>query len=125
MTHLDYRILIVDDETEYQKVFQFILNPKGYDVIACSNGKEALQILEKQSIDLVVTDLKMPGMDGNELIKCIHKTYPEINVMVMTAYGTIESAVTSIKNGAQGYFLKGSNPEMMACSSTSDSGIAI
>jgi len=114
MTHLDYRILIVDDETEYQKVFQFILNPKGYDVIACSNGKEALQILEKQSIDLVVTDLKMPGMDGNELIKCIHKTYPEINVMVMTAYGTIESAVTSIKNGAQGYFLKGSNPEMMA-----------
>ena len=114
MTHLDYRILIVDDETEYQKVFQFILNPKGYHVIACSNGKEALQILEKQSIDLVVTDLKMPGMDGNELIKCIHKTYPEINVMVMTAYGTIESAVTSIKNGAQGYFLKGSNPEMMA-----------
>lgn len=110
----NYNILIVDDEKEYQNVFSLILKSRGYDVMTCSGGEEALGILNENSIDLVMTDLRMPGMDGNELILKIKEKHPDVSIMVMTAYGTIENAVESMRNGAQGYFMKGSNPEIMA-----------
>lgn len=106
-----YKILIVDDEIEYQRVFSYILSSNGYSVKTSSSGAEALEVLKENEIDLVITDLKMPGIDGIELIKNIHEKYSDMDIMVMTAFGTIESAVKSMKYGANGYFIKGSEPE--------------
>jgi len=101
-----YKILIVDDEIEYQKVLSIILSDVGYDTASCSNGYEALGHIENNIVDLVVTDLKMPIMDGVELIKKIKEKYDNVDVIVMTAFGSIESAVDSIKYGALDYFVK-------------------
>lgn len=101
-----YKILIVDDEIEYQKVLSIILSNLGYDTASCSNGYEALEYLENNMVDLVVTDLKMPVMDGDELIKRIKEKFEAVDVIVMTAFGSIESAVNSIKYGAVDYFVK-------------------
>lgn len=109
----DFKILIADDEMEYQRVFSYILTKAGYHTITCSSGSEALQLLEKNEIDLVMTDLKMPGMDGLELIRQIKKSHPQIEILVVTAFGTIESAVQAIKYGATGYFVKSSEPEAL------------
>lgn len=113
MKNRNYKILIVDDEQEYQNVFAYILESNGYSVVTCSSGYDAINLIETTSIDLIITDLKMPQMDGNDLIKKIKKAQPELSIMVMTAFGTIENAVQSIKEGAQGYFIKGSDPEVL------------
>ncbi|NLT47816.1 MAG: sigma-54-dependent Fis family transcriptional regulator [Clostridiales bacterium] len=104
-----YKILIVDDEVEYQKVLSLILSDMGYGIAGCSNGIEALEYLENNMVDLVLTDLKMPVMDGVELIKKIKEKHEQVDVIVITAYGSIESAVDSIKYGAKDYFAKSSN----------------
>lgn len=101
-----YKILIVDDEIEYQKVLSLILSDVGYDIASCSNGNEALEHIENNVVDLVLTDLKMPVMNGVELIKRIKEKYYDVDVIVMTAFGSIESAVDSIKYGAIDYFVK-------------------
>lgn len=101
-----YKILIVDDEIEYQKVMSLILEDLGYSIDTCSNGIEALEYIEKNSVQLILTDLKMPKMDGVELIKKVKEKYEDMNIIVMTAFGSIESAVDSIKYGATDYFPK-------------------
>ncbi len=104
-----YKILIVDDEVEYQKVLTLILSDLGYGVASCSNGIEALEYLDNHVVDLVLTDLKMPAMDGAELIQKIREKNEKIDIIVITAYGSIESAVNAIKYGAKDYFVKSSN----------------
>lgn len=104
-----YKILLVDDEIEYQKVLKLIISDIGYSIASCSNGIEALDYIENNVVDLVLTDLKMPLMDGVELIKKIKEKYDYIDIIVMTAYGSIESAVDSIKFGAVDYFTKSSD----------------
>lgn len=104
-----YKILIVDDEVEYQKVLTLILSDLGYGVAGCSNGVEALEYLDRNVVDLVLTDLKMPAMDGVELIQRIREKNERIDIIVITAYGSIESAVNAIKYGAKDYFVKSSN----------------
>lgn len=101
-----YKILIVDDEPEYQKVLSLILSDVGYNISSCSNGLEALTFIDKNVVDLVITDLRMPVMDGVELIKRIKEKNERIDVIVLTAFGSIESAVDSIKYGAKDYFVK-------------------
>lgn len=113
MENKDYRILIVDDEIEYQRVFSYILKKKGYTVSTCSGGKEALEFLDKNETDLVMTDLKMPEMDGIELVKRVKEKYNDIDIHVLTAFGTIETAVTAMKYGANGYSVKSSEPEAL------------
>jgi len=108
-----YKILIVDDESEYLKVFSYILNSHGYGVITSPSAEAALADFTDNEVDLVMTDLKMPGMDGLELIKQLKIINPDINIMVITAFGTIESAVQAMKYGASGYFIKGSDPESL------------
>lgn len=108
-----YTILIVDDELEYQNVFSYILNSHGYGVITSSSADEALAAFSSNEVDLVITDLKMPGTDGLDLVKRIKSITNDVNVMVMTAFGTIESAVQAMKDGASGYFIKGSDPESL------------
>lgn len=113
MEDKNYNILIVDDEIEYQRVFSFLLKRNGYKTTTCSSGKEALEILKNKEIDLVMTDLKMPQMDGVELVKAIKKSHEDIDVMIITAFGSIESAVEAMQYGAAGYSIKNSNPETL------------
>lgn len=104
-----FNILIVDDEVEYQKAFGYILEKAGYNVLTASSGERALEIMRDTNIDLLITDLKMPEMDGITLIRNVRAKNSEIDIIVLTAFGTISSAVESIKEGATGYFVKGSD----------------
>lgn len=106
------RILVVDDEQGYCEVLKTILTEKGgYAVETCNNGKEALEILEQKSFDIVISDLKMPIMDGYELLKEIKSREYDIEIIMLTAFGTIEKAVETMKAGAYTYITKGSDPE--------------
>lgn len=109
----DFSILVVDDEIEYQRVFSLILSRNGFNVLTCSDGESALEILSENEIDLVMTDLKMPGMDGITLIQKVKEKYSNIEIMIVTAYGSIESAVQAMKYGATGYFIKSSDPDSL------------
>lgn len=105
----NYRILIVDDEIEYQNVVSLILEDAGYSAATCSNGREALEYLKNNDVDLVITDLRMPVMTGTELIENIRQMELEVDILVVTAYGSIEGAVDAIRLGAADYFVKSSD----------------
>ncbi len=99
------RILIVDDEARMQRIFEINLSPK-YEVLTSGGGPEALKIARTQNITLMITDLKMPGMSGMTLLKEVHKFLPDLPIIIMTAYGTVESAVQAMKEGVVDYILK-------------------
>ena len=101
-----YKILIVDDEIEYQNVVSLILEDAGYSTATCSNGQEALGYLKTNEADLVITDLRMPVMTGTELIENIRRMELDVDILVVTAYGSIEGAVDAIRLGAADYFVK-------------------
>ena len=100
------KILIVDDEAIQREIVRDILEDQGYDVAAVSNGVEALAHLRASPVDVVLSDLRMPGMDGVELLQQIKTFDPEIVVVVITAYGSLESAVDAVKKGAYDYLAK-------------------
>lgn len=101
------KILVVDDEAPVREMIQKgLLQMGGYNVEVAQNGLEALEKVEKDIFDLVVTDLKMPEMDGLELLKTIKGTRPEIMVILLTAFGSIETAVEAMKFGANDYITK-------------------
>jgi two-component system, NtrC family, nitrogen regulation response regulator NtrX len=93
-------ILIVDDEPSILQSLSGLLSDEGFEVAAASNGYEALKIIDKESPDLVLLDIWMPGMDGIETLKAIKKDNPLIQVIIITGHGTIETAVKSTKLGA-------------------------
>lgn len=105
------KILVVDDEVEYQNVYKMILEDEGYLVETASSGREVLEILREEEFNLVLADLIMDGMNGIELLKEIKKDYEETEVIIVTGYGSIESAVEAIKQGAFSYFIKDHEPE--------------
>jgi two-component system NtrC family response regulator len=100
------RILVVDDDESLRWVTQAQLQQSGYEVNAAANGNEGLESIQRTPPDLVITDLKMPGMSGLELLKKIRADYPEILVIVVTAFGTVETAVEAMKGGAYDYITK-------------------
>ncbi|WP_343338795.1 Transcriptional regulatory protein ZraR [Terrisporobacter petrolearius] len=106
----NFKILVVDDEIQYQEVINMILQSEGYKTKVASSGEEALEILKKEKFHLVLTDLKMNGMDGIHLLEEIKNNYMNSYVMLITGFGTIKNAVEAMKKGALGYFIKGSNP---------------
>lgn len=100
------RILVVDDDESLRRVTQVQLQQTGYEVTAASDGNEALAVLERFPADLVITDLKMPGMSGLELLRRIRSAYSEIVIIMATAFGTIENAVEAMRAGAYDYVTK-------------------
>ena len=104
-------ILVVDDDESLRRVTQVQLQQAGFSVEAASSGKQALEILEDKPVDLVLTDMKMPGMTGLELLRAIQQGQPETLVILMTAYGRIETAVEAVKAGAYDYITKPVNQD--------------
>jgi DNA-binding NtrC family response regulator len=100
------KILIVDDELNMRLVLSAMLKKEGFEVSSASNGREALQILQLNEMAVVITDLKMPDIDGMELMTSISERYPEILVIMITAHGTIATAVEALKKGAFDYITK-------------------
>jgi DNA-binding NtrC family response regulator len=100
------RILVVDDEAQLRRMFERILRTEGYEVRCASSGNEALKLLETEWFDLVVTDLKMPGMDGMELLAKGKSANPTLPFIVLTAFGTVRSAVAAVQEGAYDYLVK-------------------
>lgn len=100
-------ILIIDDEEKLRSLLSRIIGLEGYSVIEASNIKEGLKKLEREEIHVVITDVKLPDGNGVELTQKIKSLYPQIEIIVITAYGTIADGVKAIKNGAFDYIVKG------------------
>ncbi len=101
-----FRILVVDDEPTQLELMGGFLLKRGFEVSLAHDGKEALERFSREPFDLVLTDQKMPGLSGLELLEAVRARNPETPVIVMTAYGTIETAVAAIKAGAADYLTK-------------------
>jgi DNA-binding NtrC family response regulator len=104
-------ILVIDDEEIVRISCQRALTPEGYTVDVAADGLEGLKLVKEKSYDLILTDLKMPNMDGMEVIENIRKTQPQAKIIVITGYSTIETAVKAIKMGAFNYIEKPFTPD--------------
>lgn len=100
------RILVVDNEAKMRRILELSLKSLGHDVLEAGDGVEALAVIEKQSVDLVLTDLRMPRMDGIALLEALRERNQDVPVIVMTAYATIETAVAAMKLGAVDYIIR-------------------
>ena len=101
-----YRVLVVDDEAVQRELMAGFLRKHGLDVALAASGGDALQRFRQEPFDLVLTDQKMPDLSGVELLAAVRAINPEVAVIVVTAYGTIETAVNAIKAGAADYLAK-------------------
>ena len=106
-------ILIIDDDTSLRRVLEYNLQEEGYKVQAASSGVEGLYLFGQSQPDLVITDMKMPGMDGLMVLKSIKERSPEALVIIITAFGTIDVAVEAMKAGAYDYITKPFNREAL------------
>lgn len=110
MSKRGLKILVVDDEQDYCNVMKVILSAKGHRADVCNSGVSALNLMKTNTYDLVISDLMMPEMDGNQLLHEIKSQYIGTEVIMMTAYGSIEKAVLAMRDGAYSYVTKGGNP---------------
>ncbi len=99
-------ILIVDDEKNYLIILSAVLEDEGFEVLTALGGREALEVHKTSDLDLIVTDMKMPAMDGIELLEHIKSVDPDLPIIMMTAHGTIDKAVEAMQKGAYSYILK-------------------
>ncbi|RMF84737.1 MAG: sigma-54-dependent Fis family transcriptional regulator [Nitrospinota bacterium] len=101
-----FRILVVDDESSQREILQGFLEKAGWEVETAGSGPEALDLLRQRSFALCLIDYRMPGMSGLELLQQIRQRYPDVTVVIITAYGSIDSAVEAMKRGAYDYLTK-------------------
>ncbi|HRI09689.1 MAG TPA: response regulator, partial [Nannocystaceae bacterium] len=99
-------VLVVDDEPSIVEALERVLVKEGLQVRCAATGQHALEILRSQPVHVMITDLRMPGMMGDDLLKAVKAITPEVEVIVMTAYGTIENAVEVMKLGAYDFLAK-------------------
>jgi DNA-binding NtrC family response regulator len=100
------KLLLVDDEVDFLKSLSERLSNRGFDVVTATDGEQALEAAKKGSFDIAIVDLKMPGMDGTEVLKLLKEKHKWLEVIMLTAYGTIDSAIEAAKLGAHGYLEK-------------------
>jgi two-component system cell cycle response regulator len=108
------RILAVDDQRYFRELLEGLLSEEGYDVVTASSGEEALRILDQSHFDVVLTDLVMPGMDGNDLVHRVKERDPEQEVVVVTGVVDVKTAVDAMKLGAAEYLIKPFDRETLA-----------
>ena len=99
-------ILIVEDETVLRESLAELLTSEGYEVLQAADGKAAYELVLQQPVDLVLSDIRMPEMDGMTLLAHLRKVAPQTPVIMITAYGTVDSAVAAMRAGACDYLLK-------------------
>ncbi|HHA19925.1 MAG TPA: sigma-54-dependent Fis family transcriptional regulator, partial [Methylophaga sp.] len=99
-------ILVVDDEAKMRRLLEIMLTQLDYVVYQAADGQEALDFLSNQAVDLVITDLRMPKIDGIELLRQLRERDNDVSVIVVTAYGTVETAVDTMKYGACDYIVR-------------------
>jgi two-component system NtrC family response regulator len=104
-------ILVVDDEPNYLVVLSELLKDEGFEVLTAQRGEDAFRIAEEADLDLVITDMRMPGMDGVELLRAIKSYNANLPVIMITAFGEVEKAVIAMKAGAYNYLVKPFNNE--------------
>ncbi|MBF0452590.1 MAG: response regulator [Candidatus Magnetomorum sp.] len=109
MFTIPIKILLVDDEKDFVEMLSLRLEEKGEQVFTASSGKECLECLNKQPVDVIILDLKMPGMDGIETLQQIKARHPLVEVIMLTGHGTAETAVDGMKLGAFDYLIKPSD----------------
>ncbi len=100
------KLLIVDDEKKQRDILEYILKKEGFDTFSAATAEEALRLFSNTDFDVLITDLKLPKMDGLELTKQILRLYPDTSVIIITGHGSIDSAVSAIKQGAFDYITK-------------------
>src|SRR5437870_5515059 len=105
------RIVVVDDERNMRETVQNILEEEGFRAVTAASGDEALRTLAQNDVSLVLIDARMPGMDGFELLDRARKQFPDVPVVMITAYATPKLAVRAIKGGAFDYIPKPFEPE--------------
>lgn len=100
------RILVVDDEESIREFLEIMLKKEGYEITLAEDGQKAIDLLAKKSFDMIISDLQMPNVTGIELLKHVKDSYPDIVFMMITAFGTTETAVDAMKMGAYDYLTK-------------------
>jgi DNA-binding NtrC family response regulator len=108
------RILVVDDDPSLRRVLQVQLEQEGYEVAVAASAQQTLAVLQLRPFDLLITDLKMPGMSGLELLKQARSQYPQTIIIMLTAFGTVDTAVEAMKAGAYDYLTKPVHPDEMS-----------
>jgi DNA-binding NtrC family response regulator len=106
MIKIPTKVLIVDDEKDFVEMLALRLKEEGEKVTPAYSGKECLDVLEKAEIDVVILDIKMPGMDGIDTLREIKRRFPLVEVIMLTGHGSTETAVQGMKLGAFDYLLK-------------------
>lgn len=108
------RLLIVDDEPNMCRILAKVLSARGYDVETATSAEEGFRLLSERSVDAVLSDVRMPGMDGIAFMRRVKETQPDISFLIMTAFGTVEAAVAAMKQGAIDYITKPLNHDEVA-----------
>ena len=100
------KVLVADDEEVLVELVSNILLKEGYEVVKAYDGEEALKLIEKQEYDVVVLDVRMPGPDGNQILKIIKKRNPLTEVIMLTGHATVQIAIDGMKSGAYDFLIK-------------------
>ena len=103
-------ILVVDDELVERQTLTDILRLEGYHVNAVANGEAAVDFVRLNPVDLIVLDLRMPGMNGLEVVKVVNRISPDVEIILLTAHGSMESAIEALRNRIHDYLLKPASP---------------
>lgn len=107
------RILLVEDDRALREALADTLELGGYDYLEAADGEAALTLLQRETVAMVVSDVNMPGMDGHALLRGLRERFPQLPVLLMTAYGTVQNAVTAMREGAVDYLVKPFEPEAL------------
>ncbi len=100
------KLLVVDDEQRFLFTAEKILKRQGFDVFIAESGQKALSLLDENDVQVVVLDVKMPGMNGTQTLKEIKRQYPHVKVIMLTGHATVPSAVETMQMGASDYLMK-------------------
>lgn len=102
----EIKLLIVDDEERFLKTTQTLMKKKGIKTSTATRGGEAIEFLKSNPVDVVILDLKMPGIDGVRVLKKIKEKHPHIEIIILTGHATVKNAVNGVKMGAFDYLMK-------------------